>query len=647
MISYIKLNIILYKILFKRIFYIIKDMSSELKLDEIKEYKFGTSDLVVPIRADGMIDATALCKAGNKKLNHYIENKNTKEYLDALESDTGIPVSQLITIHKGNSKSFTQGTWVHRKVGYHLAQWLSPKFAVQVSNILDELFITGKVELGNEKSNEELERQYKEQIEHLSLELNTNKKELETTKNNYQTLLVKHNSSLKKHNYVKFKESGPCFYIVDPGIKCECIFNTYRKKFGIAGISTKNEQLETVDKRLKSHRTTWPLLKVEFILFTKQAIMIEKNFKIIYEKQINPNGHEIIEGVSTEVMIDKVKQLLEFLSIKDFYIIPNEKLLEYNNYVDTTVKNSNIFEEEDDNEVIVDKEDDDNEVVLEEDDDDKVVVEEEDDDDNVEVVENNKVVVVEEKVEVVVEEKVVVVEEKVEVVEDLKKYKEMLENIQNFKYDKLTEILRSLNLSPSGVKEKRRETLKIFLLDKLSIKKNTRICDICNIDKQLDDTNFVITKNYQYKKYYSNTCIPCEIEKCKRPERNLEKTEIKQGMETLLCFKCKETKSVLDFFKDKSRVDRGYEYYCKNCELFSKHGTYDVPIRIMKQKPDNIPEDKKWCIYCEEILELDKFCPNKKGEKGYASNCRQCYNKKRRERERLQKINESQPANGN
>jgi len=96
-------------------------------------------------------------------------------------------------------------------VGYHLAQWLSPEFAVRVSNILDELFITGKVQLGNEKSNEELESQYKEKIEQLS-------SEVETTKNNYQTLSIKNNSFMKKHHYVKFKESGPCFYIVDPGI---------------------------------------------------------------------------------------------------------------------------------------------------------------------------------------------------------------------------------------------------------------------------------------------------------------------------------------------------------------------------------------------------------------------------------------------
>ena len=187
--------------------------------------------------------------------------------------------------------------------------------------------------------------QYK--VDLLQKELDTNKKELETTKNNYQTLSIKNNSFMKKHHYIKFKESGPCFYIVDPGVKCECVYNTNRKKFGVAGISSKNEQIDTIDKRLQSHRTTWPLLKVEFILFTKHAVIIEKNFKIMYEKEINPNGHEIIEGISSDVMIEKVKQLLEFLSIKDFNIISGEKLLEYNNYVDTTVKTKYLTKEND------------------------------------------------------------------------------------------------------------------------------------------------------------------------------------------------------------------------------------------------------------------------------------------------------------
>ena len=48
------------------------------------------SFISIPMREDGMINATMLCKAGKKLLANYNQNKQTKEYLDALSSDIGI-----------------------------------------------------------------------------------------------------------------------------------------------------------------------------------------------------------------------------------------------------------------------------------------------------------------------------------------------------------------------------------------------------------------------------------------------------------------------------------------------------------------------------------------------------------------------------
>ena len=118
-----------------------------------------------------MINATALCKAGNKKFNDYFRLHTTKDYVNAIESNTGIPVLELIKSDIGGNHS---GTWVHRKVGYHLAQWISPQFAVQVSNILDELFITGSVILCKEKSTNEIEITYQNQIKQLQEQITKN-----------------------------------------------------------------------------------------------------------------------------------------------------------------------------------------------------------------------------------------------------------------------------------------------------------------------------------------------------------------------------------------------------------------------------------------------------------------------------------------
>ena len=294
----------------------------------IAEYNLG-NNLVVPIRSDGMLNATALCKAGNKLIGHYLENRNTKEFLTILESNIGIPILDLIKADIGGNHS---GTWVHRKIGYHLAQWISPEFSVKVSTILDELFINGKIELGKETPVHELESTYQHKIKSLQLQL-------EQKSDEHKSLLIKHNSSLKNHRYVKFKEKGPCFYIIEQGIPCECKYNMSRKKFGIAGLSKEDNQ-DTIDDRLRSHRTNWPQLKVNYIIFIKEVDVIEQSIKRIYEKEINPNGHEIIEGVSTENIINRINKLIDVLGIKDYRIVSEDKLKQYNDYVVTTVKTS-------------------------------------------------------------------------------------------------------------------------------------------------------------------------------------------------------------------------------------------------------------------------------------------------------------------
>lgn len=81
--------------------------------------------------SDGYINATALCQAAGKRIGHYLENSSTKGFLAELAADVGIPTSQLIQVLKGGDGQ--QGTWVHPQVAIHLGQWLSAKFAVQVS----------------------------------------------------------------------------------------------------------------------------------------------------------------------------------------------------------------------------------------------------------------------------------------------------------------------------------------------------------------------------------------------------------------------------------------------------------------------------------------------------------------------------------
>lgn len=65
-------------------------------------------------------------------LGHYREATSTKRFLIELSTDIGIPITDLVQSIKGG-KPALQGTWVHPQVAIHLAQWLSPRFAVLVS----------------------------------------------------------------------------------------------------------------------------------------------------------------------------------------------------------------------------------------------------------------------------------------------------------------------------------------------------------------------------------------------------------------------------------------------------------------------------------------------------------------------------------
>lgn len=99
--------------------------------------------LIVAQRAvDGYINATAMCQAAGKLFADYRRLGTTDEYLKELAADMGIPISELIQSLKGGSGP--QGTWVHPDVAIHLAQWLSPKFAVMVSKWVREWLAGGR-----------------------------------------------------------------------------------------------------------------------------------------------------------------------------------------------------------------------------------------------------------------------------------------------------------------------------------------------------------------------------------------------------------------------------------------------------------------------------------------------------------------------
>ena len=99
-------------------------------------------------REDGFMNLTDMCQAGGKLFGHWHGLKSTQEYLDALirkhyrDHDNG-PIESNV----GGSIE-TTGTWGDRRVALRLAQWISPHFALQVDEWIEELLTTGSVNIG-------------------------------------------------------------------------------------------------------------------------------------------------------------------------------------------------------------------------------------------------------------------------------------------------------------------------------------------------------------------------------------------------------------------------------------------------------------------------------------------------------------------
>ena len=76
---------------------------------------------------------------------------DTQRYIEALvkrekqKSDTGLSgITNFIKTKKGNSSSFTQGTWLHPKLAVRFAQWLDIDFALWCDEQIDHYIKTGE-----------------------------------------------------------------------------------------------------------------------------------------------------------------------------------------------------------------------------------------------------------------------------------------------------------------------------------------------------------------------------------------------------------------------------------------------------------------------------------------------------------------------
>jgi hypothetical protein len=150
------------------------------------------------LTSDGYINLNQLCKAGEKEFKTWKENKKSKAFIKELSRDAGIPADELIKYKSGANSE--RANWGLPQVAINIAQWVSPVFDVQVSKWVFELMVTGKVTLGEEKSAQELEKMYQDQIETLTNQFRLKEEELEQDLELYAIISLNINSLYSNDN---------------------------------------------------------------------------------------------------------------------------------------------------------------------------------------------------------------------------------------------------------------------------------------------------------------------------------------------------------------------------------------------------------------------------------------------------------------
>lgn len=250
------------------------------KVDDIYQCKLILADnteCVIPLREDGYIFATDLCKVAGKGIHDWLRLEETKELVKKAE-------------YKGNSGKYSQGTWIHTDLGINLAQWCSPSFTPQVSKWIEELVVSDKVD------NSTLAQRLKN-AEKIIVSIENENKHM---RRKYDKLYQSHQYYLKCKDVYKLRK-GACVYLISMS---DTMNDNLKFKVGYTG---------SITDRVSGYRTSVPYCKLLFAMYTKHNVLIESYMKVRYENELNPNNHEFITGVPLETLKGDIINFAETL----------------------------------------------------------------------------------------------------------------------------------------------------------------------------------------------------------------------------------------------------------------------------------------------------------------------------------------------
>ena len=115
-----------------------RDIAFEKVNNDYAWGNYGDFKVLIMLK-NGYINVTKLCKDGGKDLYDWKRTKAAEELQNEISRPPGIPGGLLVSVSDSSSNDL-RGTYAHPDLVPHIASWVSPKFAVKVSQIVNEYF---------------------------------------------------------------------------------------------------------------------------------------------------------------------------------------------------------------------------------------------------------------------------------------------------------------------------------------------------------------------------------------------------------------------------------------------------------------------------------------------------------------------------
>lgn len=154
--------------------------------------KYGDFKVVI-MKKNGYINATKLCSSGERRFKNWTYTNNSQELINEVSSEYSDIITDFkpIIIVDNNHQQELRGTYVHPDLITHIASWVSAKFAIKVSKIVNSYFVREY-----KMKNDELVKQMQNMSETM--------KRMEEQNNK----LLEQNEGLKKQNEHTHKQNN-------------------------------------------------------------------------------------------------------------------------------------------------------------------------------------------------------------------------------------------------------------------------------------------------------------------------------------------------------------------------------------------------------------------------------------------------------